>query len=114
MKTQEDKIKEEQSICKMCKEKCKMVNWILTGMCDKCNFAFQQGISSERERCLKEMIINNICEQEFLNYIFGYFNSKEPTDSHIRLLVKERLENTKKEYEILKSKINSEEKTNGR
>jgi len=53
------------------------------------------------ENTIKDKLINNCCEQEFLSYIYGYFKSNAPADSHIRLLVKERLDNTIKEYKEL-------------
>ena len=53
--TTEKDIIEEQCICNLCKEKAKMVNWILTGRCDKCNFAYLQGIQSQKQKIIEEI-----------------------------------------------------------
>ncbi|RPI76009.1 MAG: hypothetical protein EHM47_00800 [Ignavibacteriales bacterium] len=54
---------------------------------------------------IKKERYDNCCEQEFLNYILGYFKSNTSSDSHIFLLVKERLDNTMKRYEELKQML---------
>lgn len=42
--------------CSNCGEKVKIVDWILKGMCNKCNSAFQKGELKERER-IRDFII---------------------------------------------------------